>query len=127
MRILLVDDEPAIRFAVARFCARAGASITVVEAGDANTAMEALRQREFDAVLLDRRFPGGGDAAVLAAMAATGPLPGPGHPPGARLSTADLELAPNSLKIGAQWAKSFAQPMSVGKHHSGLAGPNRAR
>jgi PAS domain S-box-containing protein len=73
MRILLVDDEPAIRFAVARFCARAGASITVVEAADANTAIEALRQREFDAVLLDRRFPGGGDAAVLSAMSATKP------------------------------------------------------
>ena len=68
LRLLLVDDEPAIRFSVARYLSRVNPSIHVTEAADASEAIAALRVGAFDVALLDRHFPGGGHAAVLEAM-----------------------------------------------------------
>lgn len=78
VRLLLVDDEPSIRFSVARFLRRINPTATVVEAADADAAITALRAETFDVVLLDRHFPGGGDAKVLHAMAAIQPHLVPG-------------------------------------------------
>ncbi len=68
-RLLIVDDEAAIRGAISRFCRRANATVQIAEAHDAASAEAALAQQEFDIVLLDRHFPGGGAPAVVAAMA----------------------------------------------------------
>lgn len=73
LRLLLVDDEPAIRFSVARFLRRVNPTIDIVEAADADAAIAALRAGAFNVALLDRHFPGGGDAAVLNAMATIQP------------------------------------------------------
>lgn len=73
LRLLLVDDEPSIRFSVARFLRRVNPTIAIVEAADADAAVAALRAGAFDVALLDRHFPGGGDAAVLNAMATIQP------------------------------------------------------
>ncbi len=78
VRLLLVDDETAIRFSVARFLRRVNPTITVTEAADADAAILALREHTFDVVLLDRHFPGGGDATVLHEMAAIQPQLIPG-------------------------------------------------
>lgn len=78
LRLLLVDDEPSIRFSVARFLRRVNPTIAIVEAADADAAIAAMRAGTFDVALLDRHFPGGGDAAVLRAMAELQPRLVPG-------------------------------------------------
>ncbi len=69
LRLLIVDDEQAIRFAVGRYCRRINGSVRIAEAHDADSAVAAIAQDDHDVVLLDRHFPGGGNAVVLAAMA----------------------------------------------------------
>lgn len=72
-RLLIVDDEATIRQAIGRYVRRANATALVAEAHDAASAVAELDGQEPDIVLLDRHFPGGGAAAVLAAMAAKRP------------------------------------------------------
>ena len=60
-KVLIVDDEPSIRFVLARTCERAG--VPYVEAGSAEEAREKLgsngsRQEGIGLVLLDVRLPG---------------------------------------------------------------------
>ena len=55
-RLLLVDDEPAIRKSVGRFLQRYGFQVTDVAGAEA--AVQALRQSPFDAVISDLRMPG---------------------------------------------------------------------
>lgn len=50
-RILVVEDEPAIRRVLARFLRKKGCE--VAEAGDGGEALAALRERTFDLVLSD--------------------------------------------------------------------------
>ena len=55
-RILVVEDEAAIRDIIVINLKRAG--FTVAEAANGEAALEACREREFDAVLLDIALPG---------------------------------------------------------------------
>jgi DNA-binding response OmpR family regulator len=59
-RVLLVDDEPVIRFALRRFFQRQG--WTVDEAADGNAALALLlgesAERSYDVVISDLRMPG---------------------------------------------------------------------
>jgi C4-dicarboxylate-specific signal transduction histidine kinase len=55
LRILLVDDEEAIRSPIARFLGRRGA--TVLEASDGAEALELLERTDVDAMLVDLRMP----------------------------------------------------------------------
>lgn len=66
MRVLLVEDEPATRSAVARGLAAAG--FAVDEAADAAEAELFLAQRRYDAVVLDRRLPDESGDRVLARL-----------------------------------------------------------
>jgi len=61
-RVLLVEDEAAIRRPVARFLRARGCEVT--EAGDGVEGVGALRAQEFDAVVSDIRMPGGSGLAV---------------------------------------------------------------
>jgi CheY-like chemotaxis protein len=61
--VLVADDEPMIVRAIQRMLERRGHE--VVTAPDASGALEALEGRDFDAVLVDDRMPGGGGRAVL--------------------------------------------------------------
>jgi CheY-like chemotaxis protein len=57
-RLLIIDDEPAIRIAINRFLSRRGWEVE--EAGDGNAALERLLQSEpgeYDVVLCDLRLP----------------------------------------------------------------------
>jgi DNA-binding NtrC family response regulator len=65
LRVLVVDDEGLIRWAVGEALAREGH--TVVEASDARSAREVLRttQHPIDAVLLDYRLPDSRDLGLL--------------------------------------------------------------
>jgi two-component system response regulator MprA len=55
LRILVVDDEPALRDTLSRALRRAGHEAVVV--GDGRSGLEALRQDSFDAVITDIFMP----------------------------------------------------------------------
>jgi DNA-binding NarL/FixJ family response regulator len=58
MKILIVDDHAIVRAGLRQILAEAGDSFTVAEAGDAQVALDLLRTRTFDMVLLDVALPG---------------------------------------------------------------------
>ena len=62
-RVLVVDDEPAVRSALRVNLARAG--YEVVLAGTAEEALKALAERPVDLVLTDVKMPGAGGMALL--------------------------------------------------------------
>src|SRR5512143_3113214 len=71
-RILLVDDEPLIRWAIRETLANAGCE--VVEAGDARTALSALNTTPtFDLILLDCHLPDCNGLELLSVARALSP------------------------------------------------------
>jgi DNA-binding NtrC family response regulator len=73
LRVLVVDDEPLIRWSVAETLAERG--YEVVETGDAVGARSAIRDLEgkFDVVLLDLRLPDSDDLTLLASIRSLSP------------------------------------------------------
>jgi DNA-binding NtrC family response regulator len=68
LRLLVVEDEPELRQLLLEGLTRQGFAAT--GAGDGDDALQALRQQEFDVVLLDLRMPGRDGIEVLQAMRA---------------------------------------------------------
>ena len=68
LRILVVDDEPLIRWSLAETLGDLGHS--VIEAGDGETALRALTGGDtlFDVVLLDYRLPDSNDLKLLSTI-----------------------------------------------------------
>jgi len=68
LRVLIVDDEPLIRWSLAETLMDSGH--TVVEAGDGEAAVRMLTAagRPFDVVLLDYRLPDSNDLNLLATI-----------------------------------------------------------
>jgi DNA-binding NtrC family response regulator len=66
LRVLVVEDEPLIRWAVVETLTEGGH--TVLEAGDAATAIQTMRagSGSIDVVLLDLRLPDSDDLSLLA-------------------------------------------------------------
>jgi signal transduction histidine kinase len=58
LRVLVADDEPALRLAISMFLGRRGH--TVVQAPDAYEALRLAREQPFDVALVDARMPGDG-------------------------------------------------------------------
>jgi two-component system, NtrC family, sensor kinase len=58
LRILIADDEPALRLALSVFLSRRGHQ--VVQAADAYEAFDLASAQDFDAALVDARMPGDG-------------------------------------------------------------------
>ncbi len=73
LRILVVDDEPLIRWSLAEALGDAGHHI--VEVGDAHAALEAVASavRPFDVVLLDYRLPDSNDLSLLSHLRSLAP------------------------------------------------------
>ena len=69
-RILLVDDERAIRLAVRTALTREGMQVT--EASDGSEALELLKKQQFHLVILDVMMEHVGGYEVLQAMRAAG-------------------------------------------------------
>jgi signal transduction histidine kinase len=65
LRVLVADDEAALRMAISLFLERAGHD--VVEAADAHRALLLAREQPFDVALVDIRMPGDG-LTLLAAL-----------------------------------------------------------
>jgi CheY-like chemotaxis protein len=66
VRVLLVDDEPAVRQPLGRFLQRRGALVR--EAADGAEALGALEQETFAIVVADLRMPGMDGAALYRAL-----------------------------------------------------------
>ena len=67
LRVLVVDDEPLIRWSLAETLAELGH--VAVEAGDGASAIRALDENDpFDAVVLDYRLPDSNDLNLLATI-----------------------------------------------------------
>ena len=62
LHVLVADDEPMIVRAIQRVLERRGHEVHT--AADAYGALDLLEGREFDAVLVDDRMPGGGRAVL---------------------------------------------------------------
>ena len=62
-RVLVVDDEPLIRWATSSTLSDAG--FTVVEASDVDEARRLFESAPVDLVLLDVRLPGGNGLALM--------------------------------------------------------------
>jgi DNA-binding NtrC family response regulator len=72
LRVLIVDDEPLIRWSLAETLADSGH--IVAEAGDGETALRFLADDQpFDVVLLDYRLPDSNDLRLLTAIRQTAP------------------------------------------------------
>jgi two-component system, NtrC family, response regulator AtoC len=71
--VLVVDDEPLIRWSLSEALGDRG--YTVTEAGDGRTAMAAVSTAEapFDVVLLDYRLPDSADLQLLEAILKAAP------------------------------------------------------
>ena len=96
MRILLVDDEPALRELLrATF---EGADVTVDEAASGLEAEERIRRRAPDVVVLDLRMPGMSGAELCARLKAD---PRTAHIPIVLLTGADAEEARRAQRAGA--------------------------
>src|SRR5262245_65319027 len=71
-RILIVDDEPLIRWCIAETLATAGYGIT--EAQDAASALRALADMpDPDVILLDLRLPDSNDLSLLRSIRSIAP------------------------------------------------------
>ena len=70
-RILVVDDEAAIRFALQEILARDGYEVVAVESGEA--ALSRLATQEFHLALIDLRLRGIGGMEVLSALRSQSP------------------------------------------------------
>ena len=68
LRVLIVDDEPLIRWFLAQILVESGH--TIMEAGDGETAVIALTDgaESFDVVLLDYRLPDSNDLKLLSTI-----------------------------------------------------------
>lgn len=70
-RILVVDDDPLVRRALARTLMQIG--IEVDDVGDSTSALAQLDQKHYDVVLSDICMPGGGGIELLTAIRARHP------------------------------------------------------
>jgi DNA-binding response OmpR family regulator len=70
MKILIVDDDPKYRSYVSRGLEESGLSCEA--AADGETALEMLRRRRYDLVLLDVMLPGMHGWEVMEALRAEG-------------------------------------------------------
>ena len=64
--ILVVDDEPLVRWSVAETLGESGYS--VAQAGDALQALESVTAKHADVVLLDLRLPDSSDLGVMSML-----------------------------------------------------------
>ena len=97
MQVLVVDDEPLARSRLRTLlgdCTAPAASVGA-EAGNAVEAMEHLRRRSFDAVLLDIHMPGADGLALAQALRT---LP---QPPAVIFVTAHAEHAVQAFELEA--------------------------
>ena len=95
--VLIVDDEPQLRFTVRRFLESRGYGI--LEAGSCKAAFEACRNSRPDAILLDYNLPDGDALSFLPSLQETHP----GVPILILTAHATVDLAVRAMKLGAEY------------------------
>jgi DNA-binding NtrC family response regulator len=95
-RVLIVDDEPDIRFAVRDFLEAFGHRVT--EAGDVRTGLEAFRESPPDVAVVDYRLPDGTVFDLLPAMQEADP----DVPIIVLTAHGSIDLAVRAIKEGAE-------------------------
>jgi DNA-binding response OmpR family regulator len=103
--VLVIDDEYAFRWAVARGLQRAGIEVDVAENG--REAIELLQRKGYCAVVLDLNVPRGDGKTILAS------LPSQGDGPDVYVCTAFPDLARElyTLDNARLIRKTFAKPV----------------
>jgi DNA-binding NtrC family response regulator len=103
--VLLVDDEDAVRFPIARYLAAGG--YDVLEADGVAAALEAARRRPPDAALLDFTLPDGDGFDLLRQLRNADPT----LPVLILTAHASIDLAVRAMKEGAE--QFFAKPVEL--------------
>lgn len=107
LSILVVDDEPLIRWSLSETLADSGHEI--VEAGDGSSAVQAVANspRPFDVVLLDFRLPDSNDLSLLSRLR--------GLAPNSRIimmtAFGTPEMTQGALELGA--ARVVSKPFEI--------------
>lgn len=70
VNLLIVDDHPLIRQGLRMLLQTIDGQLTVEEAGDLGSALEAAKRRQFDLIVLDLRMPGVHGLGALEALRA---------------------------------------------------------
>ena len=111
LRVLVVDDEPLIRWSLAETLEQSGHA--VVEAGDAASAIRTVSAGDpFDVVLLDYRLPDSNDLNLLATIRKlTGRVHSGEQPPRKVLQVGHYRCPPAGSSIYPNTTKSH-QPKS---------------
>lgn len=73
IRVAIIDDHAIVRAGLRRFLATHADIEVVAEAGDGRGAMEIVREKQVDVILLDISLPGESGVDVLAAIKARAP------------------------------------------------------
>jgi len=73
LTLLVVDDDDIDRLAVRRYLRQAGIPLTIDEVASAVEALERIRSRRYDCLLLDYYLPGVDGSALLSEIRATSP------------------------------------------------------
>src|SRR5580700_9132447 len=116
LKLLVVDDDEADREAVRRALGESGLEFELTEATGEQDGLHELRNRSYDCVLLDYRFPRG-DAFDLFADILTKPCDN--RPPVVILTgVGNEEIAAGSIKRGAQDYLRKAELTASGLRHS---------
>jgi len=71
-KVLVVDDEERFRLTLAKLLAVRGLDVTTL--GSGQEALEALRQKDFDVIVLDVRMPGMNGIETLAEIKKINPM-----------------------------------------------------
>lgn len=110
-RVLVLDDSPVVRQFVGRILAGAEPPLAVVEAEDAEQALELVRRDGFDVLLVDHVLPGMTGAAFLERLRSEGV----DTPALALTGQRDPELAERFLEAGAHgvWTKEHEGPLRL--------------
>lgn len=66
--VLVIDDEPLIRWAISEGLSQAGHEVVTASDGDGGLRAVATAQRPFDVVFLDLRLPDSNDLLLLTAI-----------------------------------------------------------
>ena len=75
LTLLVVDDDDIDRLAVRRYLRQAGIPLTIDEVTSAAEALEQIRSRRYDCLLLDYYLPGVDGPALLSEIRVTSPGP----------------------------------------------------
>lgn len=123
-RVLVLDDSPVVRRFVRQILAEAEVPLRVVEAEDAEQALELVREDGFDALLVDHVLPGTSGAAFLEELRSEGLR----TPALALTGQRDPDLAERFLEAGAHgiWTKEHEGPLRLRATVEQLVRMNRA-